>query len=333
MTEHIKITWDDIEGNVSSREESTNLENIDSRHPLERIEVKDYIEKNFPEFAERFKSATKPRISSNPNLLEEWESARIIKGRDTRYLQSDTPLRNLVRGLYAESFSVSQSFTASDLSHEDKDESLNPMNKRQLNGSQGITLGGLVSHYTKPYEKAEDFPEIPKEARDINEALDLLRKKDTPWMELQEFVKRIVEIYHRREGIRQGFERRMRDTTIRRVLEGDTYDNYIEIVGFRLLALFANNPSMLENVTDEALLTTYGYRPEAKISCAGMFARAWEHAASLNTFLESGNEELSDLEKDGLNKLLFLRTHPEMQIFYKFFSPSGGINEPEQSKT
>jgi hypothetical protein len=84
-------------------------------------------------------------------------------------------------------------------------------------------------------------------------------------------------------------------------------------------------PAMVEPVADKELQAKFVKRDQP-IPRAELIVRAWHRSQALVSdghFTSADTPEVLKALKD----LLALRTHPEMQVFFKFLSPSGYINQ------
>src|SRR3989339_895579 len=83
-------------------------------HPLDDPEFRAFVQREFPERAERIAEMAKPTVSNNPNELESWEARHILQRKQRLEFEGDFDY--LIRLLYEEMFSVNQTAFGEQLS-------------------------------------------------------------------------------------------------------------------------------------------------------------------------------------------------------------------------
>jgi hypothetical protein len=100
-----------------------------------------------------------------------------------------------------------------------------------------------------------------------------------------------------------------------------------DAVGYRILRMLHIKPEMLEPVEDADLQARFVNRA-GRLARAELFIHAWHRSQVLlpDGYFTASAAPDPNADK-AVDNLLALRTHPETQIFYKYLSPSGYINE------
>lgn len=263
-------------------------------------------------------SNSRPQMSEYPDDLERWEVEQIRK-RQQRFA-TETDLSYLERFLYEEFFSVNQT--------------PNLNSPEMMQGMPGMTVGGLVSHF---YDETvlngiplKDILDLPFFGKQMHEAVASLHASvSTNYNSLvAKFVQRVELLSTRNDtDFRKPRSilpaQRPGNTVLADIYKGDSgyQEKYPELdsIGYRLLALLKAEPTFMELVQDKRLLELVGISENQKISRAAFFVRAWKYFQSL--FKPEANK------KELLAKMLRIRIYPEMQIFFRYMSPSGIINE------
>lgn len=282
-------------------------------HPLSLQATRELVATDFPQYAEALNAITLPTISQHPDELEAWEVDQIVRHR-AQPTATDQRLA-LYRWLYEESFGVNQ----------------NPgvANPPQLHGSLGMTPGGLISH-GYPNVVSYGGHSIPQVARltaleqsTVSGAMRQLLEVQggTARGELTAVAGMVQHITRGRAPSSTGeiFE-------VARSLSEDTpHDERYDTVGYRFLKMLHAAPEMTEVVQDKELQARFVMH-DANLTRAELLTRAWRDA---NRRLpgDSFPTEYTDEVAGATEQLLALRTHPEMQIFYTYASPSGYVNE------
>ncbi len=275
-------------------------------HPFDNPELREYVSETFPQHIEAMISANRPSLSSQPDELERWEADKIVARKQLKAYED--PKLYLRRLLYEETFSVNQ----------------NPGSVPEVlfQGVAGMTPGGLISHFAPRYissgvslEKILTMSEI--NAPSLGEAINQAKMRDhKDAYNLAEMISIIMQpdIFN---AYRTPF-------LSRHILAGSinpVHDN----LAFRMLKMFKAAPEMLEHVEDNELQAKFS-RGAGNLSRANLVVRAWEES---QVILPDGFYTGSDAPEvqTAVDNLFALRTHSEMQIFFKYLSPSGYINE------
>lgn len=224
----------------------------------------------------------------------------------------------LLRTLYEECFSINQN--------------TNQQPPPTHQESAGMTTGGLVSHYYLDGVDQASIEEISSYDFDrTSPQAAVASLTDTKQKEL------LMEMAVNASFSNLPFKQRATATkfsslrSLPRVINSNQPWKprpWTETSGFGLLNLLLSAPEFLAEVEDPKLLEIFDLRPDQKISRAHFLSLAWKRM-SYNLIDSSGHFKLYDDGeiKEILAKLLRVRLHPEMQIFFKYFSPSGYINE------
>ena len=294
---------------------------VDTEHAFLKPDFLLFLEKNFPELIDRVKSSTFPKISESPNDLEQWESELILKRKQKMEIESNWAY--LARLLYEETFSVNQNpdFT-------------NPPMKMDM---CGVTAGGLISHFmfrgsTNGVTLESIVEQISQYTfSSLKEFIADFKKHnpDNYLNKLSDVLDVIIKCVENGSIMPRRFPLNLKKELIENSNENKSYGAF-ESIGFRLLAMLCAEPEMLNEVVDENLKTRFKLNPNAEISRAELIIHAWYKSQAILT--KTGTFAYTDQEnvKEAIKNLLYLRTHPEMQVFYKFLSPSGYINEKYQ---
>lgn len=113
---------------------------------------------------------------------------------------------------------------------------------------------------------------------------------------------------------------------VQRYAQGETVQDRTEdeTIGYRLLKMLHVTPAMLEPVADKELQARFVNR-DRTIPRAELIVCAWHRPQVLLPDGYYTSAETPEVTQ-AVEGLLALRTHSEMQIFYKYLSPSGYIN-------
>jgi hypothetical protein len=275
-------------------------------HPFDDPSFKGFLSNEHPEFLGRAESSYRPQTSESADELETWEAER-IELRKQRF-PHETDELYLRRLLYEESFSVNQQ------------PDVNPPVTFQ--GVAGMTPGGLISHFYPRYamngvnlRDTLDTPELGMP--NLAEALSAASQR----RRLATIISTIMQPYAL-TGMRRYNLRLARDLEAGTGLT-EEHNN----VAFRMLKMFRAAPEMMKPVTDTQLQTAF-VSHDKPIARAELIVRAWEKSQAIlpNGYYTSA--EAPEI-KSAVNNLFMLRTHSEMQIFFKYLSPSGYINTQE----
>lgn len=307
----IRIT----EADLSAANEA-DLSQINTTHAFDRPEFIEFFETEAPVFLDRIQEAVRPGQSSHADELEKWEGAWILKRKDIK--GSEDKLQYLIRLLYEEFFSVNQ----------------NPgKNPPEFNGSYGMTPGGLISHFYSPIQidnqSVKSVVELPFQGKTLREAIDSLTTSDDLEGRKQRssFVGLVYENTYENDSFNTLGRMRMRDSMDKAFRDEEfVYLKEMDSLGYRLLAMLKAEPEMIEPVADQKLLERFGVkraisRAEFIVKIWGLFSRDVFTKNSTYRHMDEGEA------KEVISYLLTVRTHPELQIFFKYLSPSGYVND------
>lgn len=285
-------------------------------HPIEQHpELLDLIEELFPNkgYKERLLLANRPTISDNPDEMEKWETEVILRRKQmlpVEKISNQPNLAYLIRLLYEETFSVRQ-FAG------------------KKNGSQGTTLGGLLSHHLF-------FGSVNGISLNSIKELEIVEKsfkaeferlvKINDFKSLEKLVKLATKIGLPSNYYMPEYASRIRETMLR--TKNYFQLDMVEQMGYRAILILHENQDLLKNNSDPTLKEICASHNDSSILY--FLHRLWG-ILSKNLFLEGGYYKTSidsELLKF-LEKLIIFRTHPDTQILYKYLSPSGYINSKE----
>jgi len=297
-------------------EAAADLSDTDTTHPLEQESIQSFVAEEFPEYADAIKEVDIPRLSNNPDPLEKWEAARLTKRRARKdWEESDTEY--LAKCLYEETYATNA-------------DAGKRMPAEQY-GSCGITTGGLISHYLRDpislqrmFEFDLDHPSFGacirsfSSRRDRNQLINVVVTNSYPTNIPP--MDAINEIGRVEPALRRRFEKN----------PNAEYDEGFDALGFRLLKLLKAKLEFFEPIEDPRLRELCKIEgQDVEITKIKALLRLWRKLSSV-LFAGGGYKSgKSDGFKEAVEELLFLRTHPEMQILYKYLSPSGHLNEKE----
>ncbi len=235
------------------------------RHPFDIPEVQAIIAAEFPDIDEAIAGATRPRVSVNPDALEQFETEQIMLRRNK--LQGESPHGYAMRLIFEDSFSVNQ----------------NPKAEPEVIylGSRGLTTGGLLSHcYTPGRSNGITMPQLA--ARD--------ELANATFMEALRAAQGDTNLAH-------GLFYMVYDSTytgrasidlLRRLYSGvATPPEALDSVGYRLLRMLRATPAMTEPLQNDSLHRRFVMHDNAlrTIPRAELFQTAWRQALSM---LENG---------------------------------------------
>lgn len=280
---------------------------IITTHPFDDPEFLRFIAREFPDSLDAVKTATRPTISDQPDEFETWESAQILTRKIRFGFEGDS--QYLSRLLYEESYSVNQ--------HPGID------NPPIFQGVPGLTPGGLVSHFyfegKMNRSTIEDVIVKPLVGNTVSESLQGM---DDFW-EKMDLLDIVAVCTYARSRFHVNLHDLARDPS-------RPYTPNVDSVGFRLLKMLQAAPEMMEKTTDMQLKETAEVRPyqmDQPTPLTEVLTASWKKFSRL-LFEEPASYEDPKI-KQALSELLFVRTHPKMQIFYKYLSPSGYLNTPQ----
>jgi hypothetical protein len=243
--------------------------------------------------------------------MEKWEAEQIIRRKRQFYGESN--FNYLVRVLYEETFSVNQ-FPA--CPHKE---------------SNGLTPGGLISHYlcmdTIDGVGALDVAKFDLAGETLLEAL----QNEPDYRRRESILRHASEITY---PWRLGFYNPIKSIEYRIVAKLDNFkpSDELETYGYRLLKMLKGTPELRQPIKDEGLRSFIGLHPSSEMTLAAGVASIWAKIGKAPgpLFTEDGaykvvfNDEKPSREiVEALKNLLFVRTHPDLQVVYRYFSPSG----------
>lgn len=329
------------------------LQQTPPKHPFEVEPLLQLLNERFQITHEQIASVIKPHISSNPDDLEIWETQQIV-GRREQY-PNEPIIGYLVRMLYEESFSVDQNPNAWSLI----------LHK----SSAGLTPGGLLSHFAQlgPSEDLQKILSTQPTGNTLQRAYvnwmtdpatgviitdpTRIKEIESNFRELADAVIRITRSrdqgigmdYFRINGFRildhlkKYFRFTEKDENQEKTPpEQSENENKVipredlNSIGFRVIRLLASTPEFLNPVKDREFLTKLGVTHSTPLSVLQVQRMVWSRCQPLFGFVGSGRE-LGEVEENALRLLLEMRFHPEFQVFYRYFSPSGYFNETNEN--
>lgn len=319
---------------LKEREEATDLSDTNTTHPLNRESIIKLINIEFPNI--QLDQVDIPKMSENTDMMEEWESARILKRRDR--IKGESDWQYTMRVIYEELFGVNQAPGDDSVFEDDKREDYNPMQSRIYKETTGMTPGGLISHmrYRDSYNNMtlEKAAKMNPRGGNTKSALEWFKKDKSiephfVGMDFLEMIQRCTDPRFQKWNFEPRYATGIMGPhqigeifTGKRAVPTD-WDTY----GYRLIKMIASEPQMMANIKDREFLTTLGYGENANPNGLDILQDSWRRSrnyyANIGKMSEKDNPKVHDLVK----RLLLIRTHPEMQVFFKYISPSGYINE------
>ena len=301
--------------NEPTFEQQVDLADIDTVHPFDKPDFIEWIDSEFFGYGELAASSQKPRLSNNPDQLETWEAAQVLKRK--RLFGDQSNMHYLMRLLYEEAFSVDQ----------------NPgmqVNVPVFQGSFGLVPGGLISHYmdrqTFDLEKALSLFQASANTREAVKAIPRLP------LDQEQVLHTIIRCSQRVDAEQLAMleltsPERVRHLCHRLLNTDHPYEELYDVRGHRLLAMLHATPEMTAPLQDESILVDYPTTPANMPSRAYILQRYWSYFSRTLMAEHYFREPDDDGVRDAIEELLRFRTHPEMQIFFKYLSPSGYLNE------
>ncbi|MBP9700249.1 hypothetical protein KBD71_03115, partial [Candidatus Woesebacteria bacterium] len=328
-------------------------------HPFESDPLRTMLEDDYGISAEQIQKVTKPQISNNPDDLEIWESQQIVGRRENLPYESDEGY--LVRILYEESFSVNQNpgqwvvlhlssaglTPGGLLSHFTYSGPLDEFMKIIATAPSGNTLEEAYKQWmTDPAtgEKITDPDRIRKIENDCIQLADAIIRITQSRDQMRGFgfnaqngfsiVERLAgRSKAKKKSTTNGVEEeRLQDHTpeIHATIKTHLVPDDLNSVGFRVIRLLVITPEFLAPIKDQAFLKKLGVIHSNPVTVMQAHAMVWDRCQSLFGFVGSGRA-MGEQEKKALQLLLEMRFHPEFQVFYRFFSPSGYLSEVNEN--
>ncbi len=282
-----------------------------SLEPYKELSVQVVVEKYSPQFIERLRNVEMPKNSPNPDELEAWESG-VIDSRKERF-PHEGDFSYLLRVLYEETFSVNQF-------------------QDSLKTSNGLTVGGLISHFYMfgsingvSVEDVKNWNLDGKSLREVLQNTNDFRKREDIF-EIAESITFPLQIGRVGASHLMRMQGQLRSNLLKNPKEGH-YREDLDTYGFRLMKLIKQIPELTDEIKDEKLKEMVHFPSDRKLTGAHFLVRVWKRLSGLvldenGYYKREGEEEAIQ----GLKDLITLRTHPELQFLYKFKSPSGYIN-------
>lgn len=288
-------------------------------HPFDERELGDWLEANYQDLMEQIEAAQRPEISTQPDDLEVWETARILERKKCKFFEEKNHFSYLMRVLYEECFSVNQN---PELKYP-------PMMKDLL----GMVPGGLLSHFLN-FNVSDGYSiktviETNFKGYTLKDVMQLNQEDNSSKNHRLIDAISIIAINNTYHTMREMFLHSRAIQLVRLIQQNKdiTYPPKIDSVGFRLLCMLRDTPEMQMIVEDPTLKEMFSIKKEA-VTRYEIFTFAWRYFSQRlidtnGTYKFETNEGV----KEAVGKLLQFRTHPELQIFFKYFSPSGYINQ------
>lgn len=278
-------------------------------HPLDNPKVLKIIEQHAPELLEAIKTCTRQKMSEHPDELEKWETEAIIQ-RQRKYTY-ETDYGYVLRILYEELFSVNQ-WPGEDV--------------KPFQESFGMTAGGLISHFM---------------SLDTINGLSMANPRFLPqidsipfeqWIDADNHVQQVAVATlflhelskddYRMRGIHEhqlvGMMKKNKDSKRAQLFHSLT---------FRLLQILTNYKEFVVPITNVELRKIMQIQSDKVVVYLGECIQSiWKSCAFI---VPNGHfvSETDDKNHHALKYLLFLRTHPELQILFRHYSASGLVNE------
>ncbi|MBI3887959.1 hypothetical protein HY310_02730 [Candidatus Microgenomates bacterium] len=272
--------------------------------PVRELVIAQYA----PDFSERSKTVVKPRLSPQPDELETWETNEIL--RRTQRMEGESDFGYILRTLYEEMFSAEQPGING-----------SPIFK----GSHAPTIGGFISHY---------FPNGTINGVGV-ETLSRLNLKG-------ENLKQVVaaeQNWKMQQGLVSISNAIAGGTFVNAgqyddaVMKGGPYPVELDTLGLRYIRLLHKVPQLVSPIADQKLLEFAGYKNlPREIPVFQVVHNLWQKFGYTESDIFDKDGFLRHEWEDnkvinGFQNLLYLRTHPELQVLFKYYSPSGFLNE------
>lgn len=286
-------------------------------HPFDSPSIIAEIRKYAPEYEDKIRTAKRPRVlSENPSDLQRWESTQVLRRKQMDPLREDN-FGWLLRTLYEETFLV--------CADPDKPREM----RSNFEGSEGLTTGGLISHYLSRHRingaSVKDIVTYDLNGRSLKEAL--INEPD----------------YNKRQSILCFAQEQSSDSNFRmfdgismsKMVQDPTkyrIPSFMNTYGYRLLRLLKNVPELCQQIKEPTLKKVIGYKENTELTIAEFIQLFWHKVGTIpgSPILtdRGGFKQVGDLGVvDGLKTLLEVRTHPELQVIYQYVSPSGHLDK------
>lgn len=289
-------------------------------HPLEQFPVLlDLVDTYFPDkgYRKLLLECSKPSISDAPDEMEEWEAEVILRRKQPLEIEQFTGqpgIPYLIRLLYEETYSVRQ-FQGS------------------KNGSEGITLGGLLSHHyfgdSTDGVSINTIAELDLPYQTFEEAFLMLAAQDD-YKTFEKLVTLVTEIGFPKRYFLPGHSFRMRQNLLRnkKYIKSDVMEN----MGYRMVKIINENQELLDKIDEKNFNSLIKFPFDATFIQALYYM--WGQL-SKRLFNDGGyyKTEITTELLEALEMLILLRTNPQNQILYKYLSPSGYINSQKTKET
>lgn len=262
----------------------------------------------------------RPKLSDNPDELEQKE-AYWRKQRQQLYLGED-PLKYVIRLLYEDCFSVNQQ--------------VGSMNPSSFHGSFGLTTGGLLSHYLSPgassFLDIFTLTEMYGDAETLAEAIQILERENVAPSTMNQFFN-AVDAHTKGSNTaliptRSHLPHNSFLEVIEQAMDGKQgYEEIVDTIVSRMVGLI-RELHLQQPLQQDPLVDDWQDQSKAEVIYS-----AW-HAAQVVINRETGTfKSIFDPGVLGTVELLLkIRTHPELQFFFEYYSPSGHLNATKTKK-
>lgn len=295
-------------------------------HPYDDPSLTAQLTDLVPDFRELTTYSVRPKLSDHPDDFEVWESTVILQ-RSAR-MSDESARQYLQRWLYEGAFSVQQ-FPYGAV----KD--MAPHNWSQLGG---MTTGGLLSHYYLGGDRWGETMNILVEdvdwtGNDLQDVYRELQKEGAGKEILKNVLFPLIQMYGQRMQDRISLDgvvsyKDILDGSYRKVAP------MLDSISLRLLQMLQASPEMRAEVKDDELVerfTQKDHHRSGRPNKAELLLRTWTASQPLLTPEGTYNKSEDPEVLKVLNDLLYFRTHPETQVFFRYLSPSGYINAARYS--
>ncbi len=299
---NIKIGLGDV---VEKKEIISNAE-----YYLDRQDLREIIQKNWPDMLGRLEEIERPGISNHPDELEEWE----VRERKKRIATlSEMPaLYALQALLYEECFGANA----------------NPGQEITHLESYAPTPGGLLSHGypwgTFDGATLESVSKLDFKGSNAKEAVaslnDYIQKNQLAGIIARTLYSRLDFLS---DSSRRFTFRSLQDPKVAPKEESTTW-------GFRLIQMLKEEKVLVEPVENTELKDVVHKGSKAEWSRAMYWHMLWKKMSNKFIVGDGSNNFRNPNDQavlDSIGELLFVRTHPEVQILFKYLSPSGYLNQ------
>jgi hypothetical protein len=275
-------------------------------------EALEFVEASSPDLLGQYEMADQPGLSKSPDELEIWESEQIENRKQREDYEDVTAYGR--RLFYEEAFSVNQSPGVA--------------NPPKHTGMPGMTPGGLVSHFYSPIRHngvdiEQLIAEVPDQGNSLSETVQLIDDRE---------LARILISFCHDFSTTEPWASQVNAFRAEQIFRGGHVNPILEGVGFRMIKMFAAEHSMLEQADGDLISHLWDGDLKRLVSRAELLAIAWKQISPVllpeGYYTHENNQEIRMADQ----KLIMLRSHPDMQIFFKYLSPSGYVNDATDSQ-